>query len=292
MGFVRVDAIITAILLLFTVLLVIPPASATGTVSIGYSGSGGAYIRDNIFFSGIDTIGSNLSIRISGPGLSPMGVPLYDLNGEPGSGDPVPVSPDGSWKLLWIGSSTKGLDKMKTARYYFAVYDTASPEVTATASIMMKKAEFYLTASPNPAVAADYVVLTGNAERVSTNVRIDVVDNAGRVYRTFFAPVSDDGYFNYGFHVDMEPETYTIVATSPSMNTTIRIPFVVAQSRAPVSSATLPVVTDTQTAVTATATPTSPSGTPPIPAPLSPFLAIAGLLVVGGLAALMQTSRK
>jgi len=291
MGFLRVNAVITAILLLFTVLLVIPPVSATGTVTIAYSGSGGAYIGDSIFFNGIDTIGSNLSVKISGPGLSPLGVPLYDLNGEPGAGNPVLVNPDGGWKLLWISSSTKGIDKMETARYYFTVYDATSPEVTATTSILMKKAAFYITTSPNPAVSADYVLLTGNAERVSTNVKIDIVDNAGTVYHTFFAPVSADGYFNYGFHVDMQPGTYTIVVNNPSMNTSLRTPFVVAQSQAPVSIATQPVVTDTQAAVTVTATPTASSNTAPTPAPLSPFPAIAGLLVVGGLAVFMQTSR-
>ncbi len=291
MGFVRVNEVIAAILVLFAIFLVIQPAAATGTVTIAYSGSGGAYIGDNIFFNGIDTVGSNLSIKISGPGLSPLGVPLYDLNGMPGSGNPVLVNPDGSWKLLWSSLSTKGIENMQTARYYFTVFDSSSPDVTATTSVLMKKAAFYMTASPNPAVSADYVVLTGNAERVATNVKIDIVDNAGTVYHTFFAPVSADGYFNYGFHVDMPPGQYTIIISSPSMNTTLRTLFVVAQSQTPVSIVTPPTVTVTASSVPVTAAPTAPPATP-TPAPLSPLTTITGLLIIGGLAIFAQVSAR
>ena len=288
----RVKAVISAILMFFAVLLIIQPVSATGTVTIAYSGSGGAFVCDNIFFNGIDTVGNNLTIKISGPGISSQGVPLYNLTGDAGSGNPVTVNPDGTWKILWSSPSTKGIENMQTARYYFTVFDASSPDVTATTSILIKKPAFYITAAPNPAVIQDYVVLTGNAERVTTNVKIDITDNSGTVYHTFFAPVGADGYFNYGFHVDMQPGQYIIVVSSPSMNNTLRTVFTVAAPQSPVLIATQPVAVTTpdMTPVTTAATTAAPAS--PTQAPLSPFTTIAGILVIGGRAISWQTSRR
>jgi hypothetical protein len=234
------NSVIIAFLMFFVVLMIVQPVSAaTGTVSIAYSGSGGAYIGDNVFFNGVDTASPTLLIKISGPGLPAAGVPLYNLSGDPGTGNPIEVNPDGTWKLLWFSSSVKGIENMQTARYYFTVQDATHPELTATASVLMKKAAFYAGASPNPAQKDDYIVLTGNAEGVTSNVKIDITDSTGTVVHTFLAPVSADGYYNYGFHVDMVPGQYMITISSPSTNNVLRLPFTVAASQTPVAIATM-----------------------------------------------------
>jgi len=257
MGLTRINPVIIAFLMFFVVLVIVQPVAAEGTVSIAYSGSGGAYIGDNVFFNGVDTASSTLLIKISGPGLPSGGVPLYNLSGDAGTGNPIEVNPDGTWKLLWSSSSVIGIEKMQTARYYFTVQDVAHPDLTSTVSVLMKKPTFYASASPNPANKDDYIVLTGNAEGVTSNVKIDVTDSTGAVLHTFLAPVSADGYFNYGFHVDMVPGQYTITISSPSTNNTLRMPFTVAAPQAPVAIATLSPVT--------TVPPTNPGSQVPTP---------------------------
>ena len=104
--------------------------------------------------------------------------------------------------------SAAGTEKLQTGRYTFTVQDVAHPELDATTSILLKKPEFTLTVKPNQASYGDYVELIGNAEQGSGSVRVDVVDTAGKISHTFMAPVGADGYFDFGFHVDMQPGRY------------------------------------------------------------------------------------
>ena len=39
----------------------------------------------------------------------------------------------------------------------------------------------------------------------SGSVQIDVIDSAGKISHTSVAPVGANGYFDYRFHVDMQP---------------------------------------------------------------------------------------
>ena len=82
---------------------------------------------------------------------------------------------------------------------------------------MLKKPEFYMTMSPNPASSDDYIQIAGDAENGAGSLEINVLDVSGNKVHTFNAPVSVGGFFNYGFHVDMPPGQYTVTITSPSM---------------------------------------------------------------------------
>jgi len=224
MRIVRITKAFSVIVLLIAAICVIPPVlGANGTVSIAYRGAGGSYIGDTVIFDGKNTVGNITFIRITGPGLPSEGVPVYDLNGSPGSGNSVEVNPDGTWKLAWYTSSIKGVEKMQTARYYFTAADLAHPEISSTTSVVMKKAEFYATLTPNPATIDDYVLLIGSAERGVSYVRIDVTDMSGKILRTFASPVSASGYFNYGFHVDMHPGQYYLTVSNPSLKNPLQM---------------------------------------------------------------------
>lgn len=223
MRIVRNSEVFSGILLLLALICAIQPVmGANGTVSIAYWGSGGSYIGDTIIFDGKNTVGNVTFIRITGPGLPVEGVPIYDLNGNPGSGNTVTVNPDGSWRLAWYTSSIKGIEKMQTARYYFTAADLSHPEISSTTSVVLKKAEFYATVSPNPATIDEYVTVTGSSERGVTYVLIDITDNTGKVIRTYNSPVSASGYFNYGFHVDMQPGQYNIVISNPAIKNSLK----------------------------------------------------------------------
>jgi hypothetical protein len=230
----RINHIFSVLVLLIAAICIIQPVLAdNGTVSIAYRGSGGSYIGDTIIFDGKNTAGNITFIRISGPGLPSAGVPIYDLNGKPGSGNPVEVNPDGSWKLAWYTSSIRGVENMQTARYYFTAADLAHPEISSTTSILMKKAEFYATLTPNPATIDEYVSLSGSAERGVSYVRIDVTDNTGKIVHSYTSPVSASGYFNYGFHVDMQPGQYYVKVSNPSINTPIQMLLTIDSSQSP-----------------------------------------------------------
>jgi hypothetical protein len=205
------------VLLIAAICIIQPVLGANGTVSIGYRGSGGSYVGDTVIFDGKNTVGNITFIRITGPGLPSEGVPIYDLNGNPGSGNPVEVNPDGSWKYVWYSSTVKGIEKMQTAKYYFIAADLAHPESSSTTSVFMKKAEFYASLSPNPATIDEYVSLNGYMERPVPYVRIDLTDISGKILRTYSSPVSASGHFNYGFHVDMQPGQYYLTVSNPSL---------------------------------------------------------------------------
>ena len=82
-------------------LVALPAVAADGTVTVGYRGSGGAYLGDTIVFDGRNTAGNVTLLRITGPNLPAEGVPVNDLNGPAGTGTPVTVNPDGTWKFAW-----------------------------------------------------------------------------------------------------------------------------------------------------------------------------------------------
>lgn len=224
MSIMRINRFFSVLMLLIAVICIIQPVpGVNGTVSIAYRGSGGSYIGDTVIFDGKNTVGNITFIKITGPGLPSEGVPIYDLNGSPGSGNPIEVNPDGTWKLAWYTSSIKGIEKMQTARYYFTAADLEHPETSSTTSVLMKKAEFYATLTPNPAITGDYVSLTGSAERGVSYVRIDLTDNTGTILRTYTSPVSASGYFNYGFHVDMLPGQYYLKVSNPSIKNPLQM---------------------------------------------------------------------
>ena len=147
---VRISFVFSIILAFFALILIVQPVFAdNGSVSIAYAGSGGDYVGDIVFFNGRDTAGNVTLMKISGPGLPADGVPVYDLNGKPGTGNSIEVNPDGSWKFLWY-SSTAAEPVIYTGRYTFTVQDVDHPDLTASASIFLKKPEFTLTITPNP----------------------------------------------------------------------------------------------------------------------------------------------
>ncbi|MDP3563115.1 MAG: hypothetical protein Q8R70_01355, partial [Methanoregula sp.] len=258
MSIVRIDRFFSVLVLLIAAICIIQPVlGVNGTVSIAYRGSGGNYIGDTIIFDGKNTVGNITFIRITGPGLPSEGVPIYDLNGSAGSGNPVEVNPDGTWKLAWYTSSIKGVEKMQTARYYFTAADLVHPEMSSTTSVLMKKAEFYATLSPNPATFEEYVSLVGSAERGVSYVRIDITDTNGKIRRTYTSPVSASGYFNYGFHVDMQPGQYNLKVSNPS----IKSPLLLVLTIVPPQNPIIPVTTESAA---------SENPTPIIPGTISP----------------------
>ena len=68
--------------LFITVMCMIQPVLAQeDSMIISYRGSGGYYLGDTVVFDGKTTVGTPALLKISGPGLPPEGVPVYDLNG-------------------------------------------------------------------------------------------------------------------------------------------------------------------------------------------------------------------
>jgi len=313
MEFVQIRRVFSVLVLLLTAICLVQPVlAANGSVSISYRGSGGSYIGDTVVFDGTNTVGNITLITITGPGLAPEGVPVYDLNGDPGSGNTVAVNPDGSWKFAWYTSTVKGIEKMQTARYYFTAADLSHHENFGTTSVLMKKPEFYATLTPNPANPGNYISVNGNAERGVSYARIEVMDTAGTVLRTFNSPVSASGYFNYGFHVDMQPGQYSVKVSNPSIKNslTVLLTIVPPQTPAPVQatpaiqhgapgtvtpvSVALPAVTSGEPANSSagagTLPPILPRSTSSIP--LSPLTTIIGLILSGAGALVWCTGRK
>ena len=271
MSIVRIKKVFSVLVLLIAAFCIIQPVlGANGTVSIAYRGAGGSYIGDTVIFDGKNTAGNITYIRMTGPGLPPEGVPLYDLNGNPGSGNTIEVNPDGTWKLAWYTSTIKGVEKMQTARYYFTAADLAHPELSSTTSVVMKKPEFYAILTPNPAATGDYVSLTGSAERGVSYVSIDITDNTGKILRTYTSPVSASGYFNYGFHVDMKPGQYSIGVSNPSIKNPLRKVLTIVSTTAELPGETTVEVTPytstpslPDSTLTVSASPQTPTGTSP-----------------------------
>ena len=208
--------------LLFAGACILQPVMAdNGTISIAYRGSGGGYVGESFVFDGRNTYGNTTLLKVTGPGLPSEGVPANNLNGASGTGTPIEVDKDGEWKFGWYSSSVSGIEKMKTGKYIFTATDAASPEKSATALIQLKKPEYSITASPNPVNPGKYVELIGTAERGVAYAKIDISDSSGKVLHSYSSPVSTSGYFNYGFHVDMDPGQYKVTVSNPSL----KVPF-------------------------------------------------------------------
>jgi len=285
MSSIHTKGIFFAILILLFVLLVAPIAGATAgnAVTIEYSGNGGGYIGDMYFFSGRDAPGSTILLKITGPGLSADGLPIYDLNGATGTGTPVEVGQDGIWKFLWYSGATVGKEKLQTARYTIIAEDASHPEMSAATSVFIKKPEFYATLQPNPAGYGHYVTLTGDAERGVDYVQIDVNDSSGNTCRTFMAPVGADGYFQYGFHADVPPGQYTVKISNPSLQSSLVLTLAIQppeENVTPTGAGTpVGVTTGTETTTEKIPTTTAPAKKPFLP--LSPIIPISAVAIAG-----------
>ena len=259
-----VKSFFLAICLLCAVMCLVPPiAAANGTITIAYRGSGGNYIGDTIIFDGKNTIGNTTMIKMSGLGLPPEGVPLYDLSGTPGSGNIAPVDANGMWIFSWY-SSLGDTSKLQTSRYTFTVSDLSSPDQTATTSVMLKKPEFYMIAQPASPGVGDYITIQGMAERGVSYMKIDVLDTSGTVIHTFMSPVSYDGSFAYSFHGDMSPGQYNIIGSNPSMKKNLALGLTIAAPMTAtatsfIPSPATPVPTETTVTVPVTTVPQTPS---------------------------------
>lgn len=299
MGHFQNYKILSFIALIIAVIWCITPVVADNTsVSIAYRGAGGNYIGDTVIFDGFNSAGNITVLRITGPGLPSEGVPVNDLNGKTGGGNPVEVNPDGSWKFVWYTGSIKGIEMMQTARYYITAFDLNDPSKTATTSVMMKKPEFYVVPTPNPVEIGNYIQLLGTAEQGTPDVRIEIRDQNGNLLHVYDTAATDTGYFNYGFHIDMQPGDYPITVSSASMKSTFHtvIHVLPPQTPTPVPPTgagetgqpgiTAAVTTVMTTGVSAT---TSIPGSPvtitpagsrtPESVPVSPLAIIAGLVI-------------
>ena len=214
----KIRGIFPAVLLLIVLsLCMIPVYAGDGIISITYRGAGGYYVGDSIAFDGKNTLGNMTVIKITGPGLPAEGVPPYNLTDVPGTGNTAETGPSGSWAFYWDSSRAIGINNLYTTRYTFTAFDQSHPEITTSTSVMLKKPEFYVSMTPNPASLDEYVQIVGEAENGASSIVINVVDASGNKVHTFTSPLSDNGFFNYGFHVDMPPGQYTVTISSPSM---------------------------------------------------------------------------
>jgi len=240
MGEIFVKRMIPRLVFVLALIFCIPPALAeTGTMSIAYWGNGGYYIGDTIIFDGVSPAGNSTAIKLTGPGLPANGVPIYDLDGSEGTGNPVVIKEDGKWRLVWYTGSIKGVDKMQTARYYITIFDVNNPEVSAKTSVMMKKPDFFVTANPDTLETGDYLQLQGTAEQGTSDIHIVISDEVGKVYRTYDTAASRSGYFTYAFRVDMPPGTYYVTVSSPSVKNTYRTTITVVPPAAPAGNVTV-----------------------------------------------------
>ncbi|NMB79633.1 MAG: PEGA domain-containing protein, partial [Methanomicrobiales archaeon] len=251
-------------------ILILPAGAVNGTIEIAYRGYGGNYLGDPVILDGRNTFSNGTALKMTGPGLPAEGLPLMDLNGQPGTGNSVVMNPDGTWKYVWYTGSIKGSEKLQTARYYITAFDLANSAKTATTSLLLKKPEFYVDVSPSQAGPGEYIQLTGISEKGSTSVHFDISDESGKTVHKYDSTVSASGYFNAGFHVDMPPGVYTVIMTSPTTRSSYRNYLTVTESTmltqtpTPVPLTTAIVTPETQTTAPATpvtsATPAAPAG--------------------------------
>lgn len=216
-----------------------PVLAADKAMTIAYWGNGGYYIGDTIIFDGYSPAGNATAIKLTGPGLPAGGVPIYDLDGAEGTGNPVIVKEDGTWRLVWYTGSIKSVDKMQTARYHITVFDVNNPSVSSSTSFMMKKPDFSVTASPDTLETGEYIQLLGTAEQGTSDIHIVISDEVGKVYHTYDTSASASGYFTYAFHVDMKPGTYYITISSPSVKNTYRTTITVIPPASPATNVTV-----------------------------------------------------
>jgi hypothetical protein len=276
--------IVPVAIVVVLILCMIGPVSAENkTITMAYQGAGGYYIGDTIMFVGQDTFSNMTVIKITGPGLSPQGVPPYNLTGTPGSGNTAAVDSSGTWMFLWDTSNIQGDIMLQTARYYLTATDNLYPDQSAAASVMIRRPIFSINVTPNPAQPGDYVQVIGDTENDIGSVNIAVTDPSGNNLRFFEGPVSATGYFYYSFHVDMPPGKYSIVVSNPlkmtqSLNTILTVIAPITPSTTVTTSVSSPGINGTES-IPAGTTITPVVTTSPIPthAPLSPLVAISGV---------------
>jgi len=297
MDILRLNNYFYSFIMVIAVIGIIQPVLAQGgSMTISYRGAGGYYIGDTIIFDGENTVGNTTLLKISGSGLPSQGVPAYDLNGIPGSGNTAPVSQDGSWKFIWSSSNILGVEKLVTARYTITACDLTNPEKTASVSILMKKPEFYINPQQSQVNPGDYVQLNGNAERGVTEVKITIADSNGTILRSYTSSVSGSGYFNYGFRADMQPGQYIVSITNPSTKIVLRTSITVVPPKESAPTTTIP---------SQISTPSESISVPPVPsytltqtvssspsAILSPLTAIAGLIISVSIVLVRSTGRR
>ena len=274
-----------------------PVLAQEGSMTISYRGAGGYYIGDTIIFDGKNTVGNTTLLKILGPGLPSQGVPVYDLNGIPGSGNTASANQDGSWKFVWFSANIMGVEKLVTARYTITAFDLSNPEKTASVSILMKKPEFYINPQKSQVNPGDYVQLNGIAERDVTQVKIDITDSKGTILRSYTSSVSSSGSFNYGFRADMQPGHYFVSVSNPSMKTVLRTSITVVPSTESALTTTIPSPISTPSeslSVPPTPSPTLTQRVAPSPSAvsLSPFTAIAGLMISGIIVLVWSNGRR
>ncbi len=262
------------LLLILVAVCVVPVHGQDGTVSISYRGAMQHYIGDSVIFDGKNTVGNTTVITVTGPGLPSAGVPPSTLTGTAGTGDPVYTDPSGTWTFLWDSSLAQGTENLNTGVYTFRAFDLSNPLINSSASISLRQPEFYATISPNPAVLNDYIQLVGTVQTSADAIEIDVLDASGNKVHTFNSPVSAGGYFQYGFHVDMQPGTYTIVFSSPSLTNNLKETLTVVASNADLTPLG---TTNTSSAALPQTNMTGASGNPQVTPATSPN---SGTLVV------------
>ena len=211
---------------------ILPAYAQNGTISITYRGAGDYYLGDSIIFDGKNTVGNTTVITITGPGLPHEGVPPYNLTGVPGTGNTIASRASGTWTYIWDSTQAVGINNLSTSRYTFTVFDLSNPRNTASISVYLIKPDFYVALSPNPAAPDDYVQISGRVKTAADNIDINVLDTSGNPVHTFNAPISADGYFNYGFHVDMQPGPYAVTISSPSISNSLAKTLVVTATNA------------------------------------------------------------
>lgn len=298
MDIVRLITIFSFFALFIACMCIIQPVLAQdGSMIISYRGSGGYYLGDTVVFDGRTTVGTPALLKISGPGLPPEGVPVYDLNGVPGSGNTIPVNEDGTWRFVWYSTTVKGSEKIRTARYTITAFDPTNPEKKASVAILLKMPYVYINPQLHEVTPGDYVQLNGITELGVTELKIDIADPNGTILRSYTSPVSGSGYFHYGFRADMQPGEYFVSVSSPAMKEVLRTTItVVPQEGNPLPATTTSPISTPAESVSVPPTP-SPNLTQfvassPSAISLSPFTAIAGLIIFGIIAIVHLTIRK
>lgn len=290
--------IIAIALLILAAGIVVPALAAEGQITVGYQGAGWYYVGDTIVFNGMNSVGNNTLLKITGPGLPADGVPLYNIGGTAGSGNPAKFMTGTTWAFTW-DTSRVDQSKLSSGKHIITVWDADHPEITSTTSIILKKPDFYMTATPSTARYGDYINLNGVAETGVSYVKINVTDASGAILHTFMSPVSATGAFSYSFHADMQPGTYTVTGMNPSMDRVLKLTLTItgAESTPAAAVTTAPAGTTAplQPADTTPAVETTVASTTAVPvttqAPISPVTPLLALGLLGAVA-LFGTRKK
>ena len=294
MEFLKIKTLIRILLLGVVCGFILQPVAAeNGTITIGYRGSGGGYAGDTFIFDGTNTVGNTTILKVTGPGLPKEGVPANDLTGTPGTGTPVIVSNDGTWRFAWYSANVPGVEKLLSARYTFTASDAQDPTRTVTASLQLRKPEYSISVSPNPSSYGDYILLEGIAERGITSAKVEITDASGKVLHVFTSPVSSSGSLSYSFHSDLQPGQYYVTVSNPTLKTPFRTTMTVIAEGSSGAGVSVPVSAATPgLSVTGGAVVTTPVSTTKRPSSVAmePLTILAGLVIAG--AVLLAFSRK